>query len=135
MSSFVLTIAQTGETIQPPPTEGQAGESAQPEGEPPTQRRPGDGGFGYIFPLLIIAVVFFLLIQPQRKKEKQRRQMLERIEKGDRVVTIGGIHGEVVSLSDESVIVNVDPKTDATLKLSRSAVSRIVPEDEDAEEA
>ena len=62
-------------------------------------------------------------------------QMLERIEKGDRVVTIGGIHGEVVSLSDESVIVNVDPKTDATLKLSRSAISRIVPEDEDAREA
>ena len=133
MTSYFLTVAQTGETMQPGPAEGQTGETVPAEGDRPPPRRSTDGGFGLLFPLLIIGVVFFLLIQPQRKKEKERRQMLDRVEKGDRVVTIGGMHGEVVSLSDDSLVLKVDPKSNTTVKMSRSAISRILPDGEETE--
>lgn len=132
MTPFLFAQVE-GQTFQASPTEGET-ETQQPdEGEAPP-RRPGGDGFSFIFPILIIFVVFFMLIQPQRKKEKQRRQMLEKIQRGDRVQTIGGIHGVVSSLSDDTAILTVDPKNNATLKVSRSAISRILGEGEEGKD-
>lgn len=56
----------------------------------------------FILPLvLMFAVFYFLLIRPQQKRQKDRNNMLNALQKGDNVITIGGLHGNIVELSDE----------------------------------
>ncbi|HLB25639.1 MAG TPA: preprotein translocase subunit YajC [Nitrospirota bacterium] len=60
--------------------------------------------FTQLFPLIaIFAIFYFLLIRPQQKKAKEHRHMLDNLKKGDRVVTSGGIHGTIFSLTPEVV--------------------------------
>ncbi|MDR1568900.1 MAG: preprotein translocase subunit YajC [Oscillospiraceae bacterium] len=69
------------------------------------------GVLGMIFsfaPILLIGVVFyFMLIRPQRKKDKKVKDMLSNLKVGDRVTTIGGIHGTVTSLKDDNLTIAV----------------------------
>lgn len=59
-------------------------------------------------PLLLIVVVFyFMLIRPQRKKDKQVKDMLAQLKVGDRVTTIGGIHGTIAGIKDDTVTLAV----------------------------
>lgn len=85
----------------------------------------GDGGgffSGQMILLIGIVVVFyFFMIRPQQKKQKQQKKFLENIKKGDSVVTIGGIHGKVVAVEDQKVILDIDRGTKITL--NKSAVS------------
>ena len=64
--------------------------------------------------LLMFAVFYFLLIRPQQKRNKQRSQMLAALKKGDRVVTIGGIHGTIVEITDDIVVLLVNDATKIT---------------------
>jgi len=73
---------------------------------------------------LIIVVFYFLMIRPQNKKQKEAKQMLSSLRKGDRVVTIGGMRGSVVSVKDDTVILKVDDTT--KLEFSKSAVSQVL---------
>jgi preprotein translocase subunit YajC len=82
-----------------------------------------------IFFAAVIAIVYFLMIRPQKKKEQERREMLNKIEKGDRVVTIGGLHGEVESIKEDYVILLVDRENGHTLKFRRSAINEVLPKD------
>jgi len=90
----------------------------------------GGGPWGMLvtfWPIIaIVLIMYVLLIRPQRQKEKRRQQMLKSLEKNDRVVTIGGIHGIVKNVTDTDVTVLVDEKHDLTLKLNRSAVYSIL---------
>ena len=86
----------------------------------------GQGGGGIITLLpfaLIMLILYFLMIRPQAKRQKEKRSMLETIKKGDRVVTIGGIHGSVVGLKnqDKLVVVKVDKNTNITVVKSSIA--------------
>jgi preprotein translocase subunit YajC len=72
----------------------------------------------------IIAIFYFLIIRPQNKKQKETQKMLSQLKKGDKVVTIGGIHGTIQSVKEQTVIVKVDE--DTKLEFSRSAISNIV---------
>ncbi len=74
--------------------------------------------------VLMFAVFYFLLIRPQQKKQKQRTLMLNQIKKGDKVTTIGGLHGTVVELTDDTVVLRVNDTTKMTFE--RSAVNNIV---------
>ena len=77
----------------------------------------------------IIGVMFyFLLIRPERKKRKDLTNLLDSLKKNDRIVTIGGIHGVVVNVVSESdeVTIRVDEGTNTKLRVSRSAISRVV---------
>lgn len=79
---------------------------------------------GTLVPFLLIIVIFyFFLIRPQNKKQKETEKMLSALKKGDRVVTIGGIHGTVSSVKDKTVIVKVDDST--KLEFNRSAISSV----------
>jgi preprotein translocase subunit YajC len=71
----------------------------------------------------IIAIFYFLIIRPQNKKQKETQKMLSALKKGDRVVTIGGIHGTIQSVKEQSVIVKVDDSV--KIEFSRSAISTI----------
>ncbi|MDT4762663.1 preprotein translocase subunit YajC [Sphaerochaeta sp. PS] len=73
---------------------------------------------------LIIVIFYFLIIRPQKKRDKDTKEMLSSIKKGDKVVSIGGIHGTVITVKETSVVVKVDDNT--RLEFSRSAISSIV---------
>ncbi|MDR2192861.1 MAG: preprotein translocase subunit YajC [Treponema sp.] len=87
--------------------------------------------------ILIIAIFYFLIIRPQNKKQKETQKMLSALKKGDRVVTIGGIHGTIQKVKDGSVVVRVDENT--KMEFSRSAISSVEAAakeaDDDADEA
>lgn len=60
--------------------------------------------WGMILPFVLMFVVFyFLLIRPQQKKAKQRNAMLNELKKGDKITTIGGLHGTIVEMADDTV--------------------------------
>jgi len=93
-------------------------------GAPPA----GDGGsgsaiFSFLPLIAIVAIFYFLILRPQNRKQKETQKMLSALKKGDRVVTIGGIHGIIQSVKENTVIVKVDEST--KLELNRSAVSSV----------
>ncbi len=77
--------------------------------------------------VLIILIFYFLIIRPQKKRDKETKAMLAAMKKGDRVVTIGGIHGTIVTVKEQTVIVKVDDS--ARIEFSKSAISSVVNKD------
>lgn len=73
---------------------------------------------------LIILVFYFLMIRPQNKKQKDAQKMLSSLRKGDRVVTVGGMRGSVVSVKEDSVILKVDDTT--KIEFNKSAVTQVL---------
>ena len=68
----------------------------------------GASPFGMLVPMLLIFVIFyFLLIRPQQRRQRDQTKMLEGIEKGDDVVTTGGLHGKIVGVTDDVVTVEI----------------------------
>lgn len=81
--------------------------------------------WGMIWPfILMFAVFYFLLIRPQQKKQKQRNLLLSQLKKGDKITTIGGLHGTIVELSDDTAVVRVNDTTRMTFE--RSAINAVV---------
>jgi preprotein translocase subunit YajC len=85
----------------------------------------------FVWIIAIFAIIYFMMIRPQKKKEQQRKEMLNKIERGDEVVTIGGLFGEVeaVSPKEEYVILLVDRERGTTLKFRRGAIHEILTRD------
>lgn len=89
----------------------------------------GSTGSGSIVPTLVtfglvFVIFYFLIIRPQNKKKKDAAEMLKALKKGDRVVSIGGIHGTIQSIKDDTVVLKIDGSTKITM--SRSAISNVV---------
>ena len=85
----------------------------------------GGNAFMSFLPLIaIIAIFYFLILRPQKKKQKDTQNMLSALKKGDRVVTIGGIHGVIQSLKENTIIVKVDENV--KLEFNRGAISSVV---------
>ena len=81
------------------------------------------GGFDWtiiIFLLLIFGVFYFLIIRPQRRRQKQHDELMQELQRGDKVITSGGIYGVVESLSDDSVVLKIE--SGATIRVSRGSV-------------
>ena len=73
---------------------------------------------------LIIVIFYFLIIRPQKKRDRETKEMLAAIKKGDKVVSMGGIHGTVVAVKETTIVVKVDDNT--RIEFSRNAISSIV---------
>ncbi|MGE5557241.1 MAG: preprotein translocase subunit YajC [Bacillota bacterium] len=73
--------------------------------------------------LVWVAVLYLFIFFPQRKQQKARQKMLGSLKKGDKVVTIGGMHGEIVELGGDDVMLRVGNKVE--IKFEKSAVSRL----------
>ncbi len=73
---------------------------------------------------LIIVIFYFLIIRPQRKRDKAAKDMLAAMKKGDKVVSIGGIRGTIVTVKESTVVVKVDDNT--RLEFSKSAIAQIL---------
>lgn len=83
---------------------------------------PTGSMFTQLLPLIFIIVIFyFLLIRPQQQKQKTQRELLSSLKKGDQVVTIGGIYGTIVQVSDDEVTLEVSKGVN--LRFAKSAVS------------
>ena len=77
------------------------------------------------WPILLMVVIFyFLLWRPQKKQQKERASLLGSLKKGQKIVTIGGIYGEIVELDDEKVKVQVSDKVELTY--ARTAVANVL---------
>lgn len=75
-------------------------------------------------PLILIFVVFyFFIIRPQKKKETERKQMIAAVRKGDKIITLGGVHGAVTQVDDTSVLVQAD--TNVKLRVEKSAIASV----------
>ena len=73
---------------------------------------------------LIILIFYFFIIRPQNKKQKETEKMLSALKKGDKVVTVGGIHGIISSTKEKTVIVKVDDN--AKIEFSRNAITSVI---------
>lgn len=79
--------------------------------------------YGLIPLLLMVVVMYFLIIRPQKKKEKAEKAMRENLQVGDEIITIGGIHGRVISLKEDTII--IESKSDhSKLTISRWAMQQ-----------
>jgi preprotein translocase subunit YajC len=77
-------------------------------------------------PMIAIFVVFyFLLIRPQQKRAKETRAMLEALQKGDEIVTAGGIVGRIAKLTDQYVDLEIAPNVE--ISVQRAAVAQLLP--------
>lgn len=82
------------------------------------------GLFSLLWPFILMFVIFyFLIIRPQQKKQKERNQMLLNLKKGDKVVTIGGIHGTIVEMTDDTCVLLLNDSTKFTF--DRSAINSV----------
>jgi len=72
---------------------------------------------------LVFVVFYFLIIRPQNKKQKEMKNMIAGVKKGDKIVTIGGIHGTVHAVKEGTVVVKVDD--DCKIEFSKSAVATV----------
>ena len=70
---------------------------------------------------MIFAVMYFFMIRPQIKKQKKEREYRSSLQKGNKVVTIGGLHGKITDIKEDAFIIEVHGGT--TLKVEKSAVS------------
>ena len=99
--------------------------------------QPEPPGLGSMLPGLIAIMVFFyfLILRPQKNKERAMQDLVNNLKEKDRVVTIGGIHGVVTNVQRdrEEVTLRVDESTGAKLRVSLSAIARVVTDENKAE--
>lgn len=76
---------------------------------------------------MVIAIFYFIIIRPQKKRDKEAKAMLAAMKKGDKVVTIGGIHGTIVTVKDNTVVIKVDDS--ARIEFSKNAISTVTARD------
>ena len=81
---------------------------------------------------LMVGVFYFLIIRPQRKRSQAQKNLASSLQVGDEVRTIGGIHGTVVSMTEDSVVLKVE---DGRIRFSKRAVGSRVGDDTEGDNA
>ena len=81
---------------------------------------PGGGFSGMIMIIAMIVIFYFFMIRPQSKKQKEIKKAREAMQKGDNVVTAGGIHGKIKEINDNTLLIEVAPGV--SLKVDKGSV-------------
>jgi len=110
---FLQTIAMAA----PPAAEGQTA--------------PG-GGFTIGWLVFMVAIFYFVMIRPQRRREKERKAMISAVKTGQRVLLTSGIIGEVSTVKEKTLMVQIAEKT--KIEVLKSAVSQILEKGDTPEE-
>lgn len=77
------------------------------------------------WPIILMVVIFyFLLWRPQKKQQKRRQEMLDSLKPGDKIVTVGGVMGTIVSLHDDYLVIRVADKVE--IRVTRAAVAQVL---------
>ena len=88
----------------------------------PTSGQPGDSGLMSFLPMILIFVAFyFLLIRPQRQKQKKHEKMIQALDKGEKVKTVGGMYGTITGVKDNCFVVRI--AENVKVEISKEAVS------------
>lgn len=83
---------------------------------------------GTLIPLILMfAIFYFFLIRPQQKRQREVREMHNALQRGDKIVTIGGIHGTIEAIDEGTIIISVNDKQKLTF--DREAVREVVTEE------
>jgi len=128
--SFFIIAQQNGSS-------GKTVQQSAPAGTKQTVQVPANGGapvqdeprsaldgLGSMVPMIIVmAVLIYFMWRGQKKEQKRRQEMIEGVKVGDKVVTIGGIYGEIVTVKEQSFIVKIADNT--RVELMKSAVSSV----------
>ena len=84
------------------------------------------GGFGMLlFPIILIAIMYFLMIRPQMKRQKEHKAMLDKLNRGDEVITSGGVAGTIVDIGDNFVTVEI--ADNVRVRVQKGAVGNVLP--------
>ncbi|MDH5363789.1 MAG: preprotein translocase subunit YajC [Dehalococcoidia bacterium] len=73
-----------------------------------------------LFLVLIFAAMYFLMIKPQRKRQKEQQELVQELRRGDKVVTSGGIYGQIENISQDTVVLRIE--SGATMRVARASV-------------
>ena len=99
-----------------PTAHAQAAAGGQPQG----------GGFGMLlFPVILIAIMYFLMIRPQMKRQKEHKGMLDKLSRGDEVITSGGVAGVVTDIGDNFVTVEI--ADNVRVRVQKAAIGNVLP--------
>lgn len=88
---------------------------------PQGQGQQQNGWYSFLPLLLIIVVFYFFFIRPQMKRSKDQKKFKENLQKGQKIITIGGIHGRIVEIQDTTVTIEVE--NGVRLRVEKSAVA------------
>jgi len=74
-----------------------------------------------LFLVLIFAAMYFFMIKPQRKRQKEQQELVQELRRGEKVVTTGGIYGQIESISQDTVVLRIE--SGATMKVARISIA------------
>jgi preprotein translocase subunit YajC len=81
----------------------------------------GSSSTSMIFLLAIVVVFYFFMIRPQMRKQKKENEFRTQLQKGAKIVTIGGLHGRILEVSDRTFLVEID--SNVKVRIEKSAIS------------
>ncbi|WP_094751891.1 preprotein translocase subunit YajC [Psychromonas sp. CD1] len=89
---------------------------------------PAQGGFSFIFMMVIFAAIFYFMIyRPQAKRTKQHKNLMESLSKGDEVLTQGGLIGRVTKVNIESGYLKLELNENNVISIKRDFISAVLP--------
>jgi len=74
-----------------------------------------------IFVVALGAIFYFLMIRPNQKRNKQQKELMESLQRGDNIITIGGMYGQIESMDDDSIVIKTE--SGALIRLTRAAIA------------
>lgn len=81
---------------------------------------------GFLPLVLILVIMYFLMLRPQAKKQKEHREMLSKLEKGDKVVTAGGIFGTIAGIKEKENTVILKVADNVKIEITRSSIAQVL---------
>ena len=84
-----------------------------------------EGGLGLMPIILVMIIFYFLLIRPQQKRAKQHKEMLSALKRGDKIVTNGGLTGNIIKAVDDSETIEVEIAKDVKVNVIRTMIADV----------
>ncbi len=122
--SYINVFAQAAPAAAPAEAAAVTTQTTQPAAGTPATAAEEPSMFSSFLPLILLVVIFyFLLIRPQQKKAKEDKARQDGLKVDDEVVTIGGLHGIVRDVQENTVLIEVSPSV--TIKMEKVAIARV----------